>query len=404
MSTFAGQLAASELPAGKRGYSLEELDAKISREGKPENLFKVDLPTPALILDLDAFERNVKKMADYAASRGKQLRPHAKTHKCVAIAQRQLAAGAVGICVATVPEATVLAAGGIEGLLLTSPIGTPQKAARMAKLAVTSPGLMAAIDHPKQVEWYEAAAAEAGTTLNVLVDLNVSDRRTGVLPGEPAVELAQAVMKAKHLKLRGLQAYSGGSSHVVGFAARREQSRRVMGQAIETRELFQRRGLPDEILSGTSTGTHNIDAELAGTTEMQVGSYIVMDVDYLRIGGESGPVFDTFTPALAVLATVVSVNSPKRVSLDAGFKALATDRPFGPDVKDITGVKYGFGGDEFGIISWEDAPSRLLELGDRLELIVPHCDPTVNLYDRIYACRGDRVEEIWSVMGRLRHG
>src|SRR5581483_9702138 len=120
MSAFAGRLAASELPAGKRGHSLEEIDAKISREGKPEDLFKVDLPTPALILDLDAFERNLKKMADYAASRGKQLRPHAKTHKCVAIAQRQLAAGAVGICVATVPEATVLAAGGIEGLLLTS--------------------------------------------------------------------------------------------------------------------------------------------------------------------------------------------------------------------------------------------------------------------------------------------
>lgn len=391
---------AEELPRSERGYSMDEIDAKL-RQAKPSDLFKADLPTPALLIDLDIFERNVKRMADYAARHKKQLRPHAKTHKCPQIARRQRAAGAVGVCVATVPEAVVMAAAGIDGILLTSPIMSPSKAARMAALAKSVQNLMVAVDHARQIEMYEQAAAANGARLDVLVDLNVGDRRTGTTPGEPAVALAQEVMKKKHLRLRGVQAYSGGSSHVVGFAARRAHSQKAMSQAVETREMFRKRGLPADILSGTSTGTHNIDAQMEGTTEMQVGSYVCMDVDYQRIGGESGEVFDTFGPALTVLATVVSANQPNRASVDAGFKAFATDRKFGPELKDATGVTYGFGGDEFGILTWE-RPSRAIELGDRLEFIVPHCDPTVNLYDRIYACRGEKVEEVWSVMDRLR--
>jgi 3-hydroxy-D-aspartate aldolase len=391
---------AGEIPRLGRGYSMDELDAKL-RQGKPTDLFKADLPTPALLIDLDLFEGNVKRMADYAAAHKKQLRPHAKTHKCVEIARRQRAAGAVGVCVATVPEAVVMAAGGIDGVLLTSPIASPNKAARMAALTRTVPHLMVAVDHLRQVELYEQAAAAIDARLDVLVDLNVGDRRTGVTPGEAAVTLGQEVMKSKHLRLWGVQAYSGGSSHVMGFAARKAHSQKAMSQAAETRDLFQKRGLPADILSGTSTGTHNIDAEMEGTTELQVGSYVCMDVDYRRIGGESGAVFDTFGPALTVLATVVSANQPNRATVDAGFKAFATDRQFGPEAKDVTGVTYGFGGDEFGILTWE-RPSRAIELGVRLEFIVPHCDPTVNLYDRIYACRGERVEEVWSVLDRMR--
>jgi D-serine deaminase-like pyridoxal phosphate-dependent protein len=173
-----------------------------------------------------------------------------------------------------------------------------------------------------------------------------------------------------------------------------------MEQAIRTRERFEQSGLPAEILSGTSTGTHNIDAEFPGVTELQVGSYVCMDVDYLRIGGPAGPVFKEFAPALSVLATVVSLHHRGRATIDAGFKAFATDRTFGPEAKDAGGLTYTFGGDEFGILTWEDT-SEGVKLGTRLEFIVPHCDPTVNLYDRIYACRDDRVEEIWSVMDRL---
>lgn len=390
--------AAADPPTG--GYRLEEIDAQIRRAGRPENLFKVDLPTPALLLDLDVFERNVAHMAAYAAAHGKRLRPHAKTHKCPQIARRQQTAGAVGVCVATVSEAAVMASAGIDALLLTSPIASPLKAARMAALAEVVSQLLVAVDHPLQVELYEQAAEQAGTHLDVLVDLNVGDRRTGTAPGEAAVALAEVVMKSPHVRLRGLQAYSGGSSHVVGFGQRQRHSRQAMAQAAETRDLFRRSGLPAEILSGASTGTYNIAGEMEALTELQVGSYVCMDVDYRRIGGAGGPTFDDFGVALSVLATVVSANQPKRATIDAGFKAFATDRPFGPELKDASGVTYGFGGDEFGILTWEQA-SRSISLGDRLEFIVPHCDPTVNLYDRIYACRGERVEQIWSVMDRL---
>jgi D-serine deaminase-like pyridoxal phosphate-dependent protein len=391
---------ADENPAAKRPGAGNNVLDQISREGKVTGLTKDDLPTPALLLDLDRFEANVTKMAAHAKAAGKSLRPHAKTHKCLQVARRQISAGALGVSVATVPEAELMVAGGVRGVLLTSPIVTPGKIERMVRLLEQDPSLMVALDSAKAAELYQQAAATADQTLNVLVDVNVGDRRTGELPGEPALKLAQTVARCKNLRLRGVQSYSGSSSHVVGFEARRAHSHKAMSQAAETRELLLKHSLPAEILSGGSTGTYNIDSELAGVTELQVGSYVYMDVDYRRIGGRDGEVYEDFAPSLTVLATVVSANHTDRVTLDAGIKAFATDRAFGPEVKDASGVTYRFGGDEFGILNLE-SPSRPIQLGDRLELIIPHCDPTVNLYDRLYACRGQRVEEVWSVMGRL---
>lgn len=268
----------------------------LRRAGRPENLFKAELPTPALVVDLDQFESNVALMAAHAKKHGKQLRPHAKTNKCVEVAKRQRAAGAVGVCVATVPEALVMARGGIDGILLTSPIAMPYKAAMMVELASTVKNLMVTVEHPQQVAMYNEAADAAGTKLNVLVDLNVGDRRTGIAPGEDAAKLGEVVMRCEHLRLRGLQSYSGKSSHVMGFAERQAHLRRVMGLAAETRDLFERRHLPAEILSGASTGTHDIDCDMAAITELQTGSYVFMDVDYRRIGGNGGPLFDKFAP------------------------------------------------------------------------------------------------------------
>ena len=291
--------------------------------------------------------------------------------------------------------------GGLNGILLCSPISTPSKADRIAALGRDGRDVLVAVDHRQQVEMYARAAAKAGSKLRVLVDLDVGDHRTGIEPGEPAVKLAEAVMQSKHLVLCGLQAYSGGSSHVIGFTQRRERSQKALATAAETRDRFRRSGLPSEILSGASTGTYNIDTELAEMTELQAGSYVAMDVDYRKVGGRDGDVFDDFGAALTVLATVVSANHKSFVTIDAGFKAFATDRPFGPETKGLKGVHYTFRGDEFGTLSWEsDTPP--VQLGDRLELLAPHCDPTVNLYDRIYACRGEQVEAVWSVMDRLR--
>jgi D-serine deaminase-like pyridoxal phosphate-dependent protein len=184
----------------------------------------------------------------------------------------------------------------------------------------------------------------------------------------------------------------------MGFEARKEHSEKYMTPVIDSFLAMQKSGLPAEIMSGASTGTYNIDSDLEGMTELQVGSYAVMDVDYRRIGGRSGEVYTDFKPALTVLATVMSKNYDDIATIDAGLKAFATDRSFPPDVL-IPGVTYSFNGDEHGRLHLEKA-GKEVKLGDKVELIVPHCDPNVNLYDRMFVCQGDRVVEIWQVAGR----
>jgi 3-hydroxy-D-aspartate aldolase len=359
---------------------------------------KDDLPTPALLVDLDKFEANLKKMAEHCQRAGRAWRPHAKTHKCPEIARRQVAAGAKGVCVATVPEAEAMVAAGIPGVLLTSPIVERGKIARMAALAGKG-DVMLSVGHARQVELLAQAAEAARTVVSVLVDIDVGDRRTGVLPGEPAVELARLIGRSKHLKLVGLQAYAGHASHVVGFEARDKASRLALAKAIETRDLVTKAGIETAILSGGSTGTYNIDSTIAGVTELQSGSFIFMDADYRRIGGESGAVYLDFQPALTVLATVVSATHPGRAVVDAGIKALATDVASKPELIGRPGLEYTLAGDEFGVLAAIEG-AAVPALGDRVEMIVPHCDPTVNLYDRIYAVRGPRVEATWAISAR----
>jgi 3-hydroxy-D-aspartate aldolase len=199
------------------------------------------------------------------------------------------------------------------------------------------------------------------------------------------------------LRLRGVQAYAGAASHTVGFERRRQVSREAMAKAVETRALIAKSGIDVPILSGGSTGTYNIDSEIDGVTELQVGSYVFMDAEYLQIGGKDGnTIYGDFRPALTVLTTVVSTTHSDQVTVDAGVKAFAPSPD--PVPKDRQGLKYRRAGDEFGAIT--ATSGTLPQLGDRLELIAPHCDPTVNLYDRIYACRGEQVEAIWPVAAR----
>lgn len=361
---------------------------------------KADLPTPALLVDLDRLQANIEKMAEHCRTAGCALRPHAKTHKCPEVARRQLAAGARGISVATVPEAEAMVAAGITGVLLTSPIVEPAKIARMVALARKDPSVMLAVGHPREADLLAEAALAQGIRLNVLVDLDVGDHRTGIAPGRDAVELARRIDRSKSLRIRGIQAYSGRSSHVVGFGERKAASREVMNRAIETRDLFQAEGFDTAILSGGSTGTYNIDPELPGGIELQAGSYVFMDNGYRVIGGRDGGAdYDDFPPSLTVLTTVVSAGLSDRVTVDAGIKAFATDSGGKPRSKDREGLEYQFGGDEFGLITARPGAS-LPQIGDRLEFFVTHCDPTVNLYDRIFAVRGDAVEAVWPIMAR----
>lgn len=362
---------------------------------------KANIPTPALIVDLDAFEANVKKMADHCRQAKVGFRPHAKTHKCPEIAKRQIAAGAVGICAATVPEAEALAAGGISGILLTSPIVDAGKIARMVALASGGTRkVMLSVGHLREAELLAQAAEAAKLTLDVLVDLDVGDKRTGSLPGQPAVELAQQLSRSKSLVVRGVQSYAGHASHTVGFENRQRVSREAIAKAVETKGLLQKAGFDAQILSGGSTGTYNIDSEIDGMTELQVGSYVFMDVDYRRIGGKDGnAVYSDFQPSLTVLATAVSTTHAGRVTIDAGTKALDTTTTNIPQVKNAPGILYTKAGDEFGALTSESG-AKLPAIGDRVEIIVPHCDPSANLYDRYYACRGDKVEAIWPIAAR----
>jgi 3-hydroxy-D-aspartate aldolase len=363
-------------------------------------LTKANIPTPSLVVDLDAFEANLKKMAEHCRQAKCGFRPHAKTHKCPEIGRRQVAAGALGVCVATVPEAEAMAAAGIGGILLTSPVVDAGKIARVIAIASGGGKIMLSVGHPREAGLLAEAAEAAKVNLDVLVDVDVGDKRTGILPGEPAVELARQIARSKNLQVRGVQAYAGHASHTVGFEARQRVSREAIAKAVETRNQLERAGFDAKILSGGSTGTYNIDSTIDGVTELQVGSYVFMDVDYRRIGGRDGnAVYSDFQPSLTVLATVVSATHAGRVTVDAGTKALDTTTPNIPQAKTWPGLAYTKAGDEFGALTSESG-GKLPAIGERLEFIVPHCDPSVNLYDRLYACRGEKVEAIWPVAAR----
>ncbi len=381
--------------AGALALPLEIECQEIAAKG----LFRAEIPTPALCLDLELFEANLKTMSDHVKKAGRAARPHAKTHKCPEIAKRQVAAGALGVCAATVPEAEAMVAAGVKGVLLTSPILEPAKIARMVHLAGREGAVMISVGHAREVELLAEAAASGRIPVDVLVDLDVGDRRTGCLPGEPALELARTIGKSKCLKVRGVQAYAGHASHTVGFEAREKVSREAMAKANATRELLAKAGFDAGIVSGGSTGTYNIDTGTPGVTELQVGSYVFMDVDYRRIGGRSGAVYSDFHPSLTVLTTVVSATHADRVSVDAGTKALDTTTAWKPEAVGRTGLVYGRGGDEFGILTAEGG-AKLPAIGERLEFIVPHCDPTTNLYDRIYVLRGGKVADVWPIAAR----
>ncbi len=395
-----GVTAPMLLAAGAEVTHAAETIEKQLLEGKNiRGVRKQHLPTPSLLIDLDRLEANIAKMASHAKASSINLRPHAKTHKCSEIARRQIQAGALGICAATISEAEAMSAAGIKGLLITSEMVGPNKTQRLVRLTKKQPETMSVVDDPGHAEMLSEAAQAAKVTLNVLVDIDPMGRRTGISPGEPALNLAKKIDQLPGLRLRGVHSYSGASSHVIGFAERQAHSRKVMGPPLETVAAMKSAGLPAEIVSGSCTGTYNIDPAIGGITEMQVGSYVFMDVDYRLIGGQSGAVYDDFQPSLTVLATVISKVHKDRATIDAGLKAFATDRKFGPQLVGITGVDYGFGGDEHGILDLKD-PSREIRLGDRLELIVPHCDPNVNLYERAYCVRGDDVVEVWRIDGR----
>jgi 3-hydroxy-D-aspartate aldolase len=368
----------------------------IGRQGSRRSL-----NTPALVLDIEALDRNVAAMAAFAAASGLKLRPHAKTHKSVDIARRQIAAGALGVCCAKPGEAEALAEGGIEGLLITSPIVGAPAVERLVALAARSPTLMHSCDHPDAVSAIGAAAKAAGVSLTLLVDLDPGLRRTGVASAEDAVALARRIADHEALKFGGLQFYCGAEQHIEAYADRREAIIAKTAKLSEAIAALKAAGLAPAIVTGGGTGSHAIDAELGVFTELQVGSYVFMDRQYADCAlREDAPA--PFETSLMVDAQVISANHPMMVTIDAGLKAFATEagpppiRAGAPE-----GSTYRFMGDEHGAI----VPPRGIappKLGERLTLAAPHCDPTVNLYEAYHVVRGDTLEAIWPVSARGR--
>lgn len=399
--TFLAALGAPAIVTAateKRGYRASEIEKMIERGTVKGRLTRGDLPTPALLLELDAFERNVAKMASHCKQHGRALRPHGKTHKCPEIAKALIRAGAVGACAAKLSEAEAFARGGVTGLLVTTEVIGKHKIERAVRLAHLRPETIFCVDNAQNAQDLNDAAKAGKAKLNVAVDLHFG--RTGILPGEPALALAKHVTGLANLKLAGIQAYHGGASHTVGWEARRKTSQEKMAEAVETRRMLEKAGIPCPLLTGGSTGTYNIDSEIEGITELQPGSFMFMDLDYNRIGGKDGSaVFQDFENSLTVLTTVVSKPTDAKAIVDGGYKAFSTDKPYMPKAKGIENLPYSFAGDEHGSLNLAQAAGAV-NVGDRLEFVVPHCDPSVNLYDRIYCLRGDQVEAAWRIAAR----
>lgn len=364
---------------------------------------KHDLDTPCLLINLDILEKNLATMQARADAAGKNLRPHAKTHKCSALAKKQIAKGAVGVCVAKISEAEVLVNAGVHGILVTGAAAVENKAARLVDLLQKSPSLMTVVDHPDNIDLLEKHLIDGGKTggdflMDVLVDIDIGLRRTGVLP-EKAQELAGRILASPYLRLRGVQAYAGQVQHINRYHERKRASIESLGLATEVFNRIKTSEASCTIFSGTGTGTSDIDLSVPELTELQVGSYALMDAEYGAIeSAESTALSECFRPALTLLTTVVNVCQKTHVTVDAGLKSLYKDggHPYVATPL-YTGLRYDWFGDEYGKISPAETGAALPQLGSRLELVVSHCDPTVNQFDCFHIVRGDEVVDEWTI-------
>lgn len=358
---------------------------------------EADIDTPALIIDLDAFEANLDRMAALLAPTGAKLRAHAKTHKSPIIARLQMARGAVGQCVQKVAEAEALAWGGVPDILVSNEVVGASKLARLAALARIAKVAVCA-DDPVHVAAIEAAAADADIRMPVLVEIDVGAARCGVEPGPDAVALARRIAQSRHLIFGGLQAYHGSAQHRRTPAERRTAIDGAIDASRRTVEQLRQQGLDCPIVGGAGTGTFELEATSGVYNELQAGSYVFMDADYARNLDEAGQPVGTFRHSLFVLATVMSAPRHGLAVLDAGHKAVAVDSGL-PTVWQRPDIRYVGASDEHGKL--EVAPETATpKLGEKLRLVPGHCDPTVDRYDWYVGMRGGRVESLWPVAAR----
>jgi D-serine deaminase-like pyridoxal phosphate-dependent protein len=347
-----------------------------------------------------AFKRNLTRMAQRAAKAGLGLRPHAKTHKSATIGRRQIEAGAVGLCCVKLGEAEALAQAGLRGLLITSPVVGSDAAARAAALGSVDPHLLMVVDHSQQIDSLSAAARAAGACLSVLIDIDVGLGRTGVTTPAAAVAMAERIAGSPSLRLAGVQGYGGHWQHIAGLAERQKAVEGGMARLSAAVEALRAGGYSVPLITGGGTGTFSADAALRVLNEVQPGSYIFMDNQYRDALGDDAD--GAFEQSLFVQAQVISINAEEWITIDAGLKAFATDGPVPrPTGKRFEGSRYFYFGDEHGGLTRPLCTSPVA-LGERVELIPPHCDPTVDRYDVMFFVSGDMVVEIAEIEAARR--
>jgi D-serine deaminase-like pyridoxal phosphate-dependent protein len=359
-----------------------------------------EVETPALIIDLDAFETNLRLMQESIADFAGQLRPHAKTHKCPAIALAQIAHGAVGVCCQKVSEAEALVDGGVCDVLISNQVVGAAKMARVAALAGRA-RLSICVDDPEQIaaldEAMDRASDDAAATLDVLVEIDVGAKRCGVAPGQPAVRLAELIGKTQHLHFAGLQAYHGSAQHRRSVEERRAAIKSAAELAAYTRDLLHAAGIDCPKITGGGTGSYLFEAGSSVYDELQAGSYIFMDADYAaNEWADSGQ--PPFQHSLFVWTTVMSRMPGVRAVVDAGLKSSSVDSGLPKLADKTTTAVYTGASDEHGVITLNGAAD--FPLGHKLKLIPGHCDPTVNMHDNFVCIRNGRVEAIWPITAR----
>jgi D-serine deaminase-like pyridoxal phosphate-dependent protein len=352
-----------------------------------------EIDTPALVVELEAYEHNLDLMAASLAGTPVRLRGHAKTHKCPIVALHQIARGAVGSCCQKVSEAEAMVAGGVRNVLVSNEIVDRRKIERLVALARQA-DVSVCVDDPRNVDVLDVVAQAAGVRLGVLVEIDVGNLRCGVLPGEPAVALAKHVAAKRGLRFAGLQAYYGRAQHINDVEQRRAAIETCIADVRHTVDLLKRQGLACEMVSGAGTGSYRWEAASGVYNEVQAGSYCFMDVEYGLVEGFPRE----FRQSLFVLATVMSRPASDRAVVDAGLKALSVDKGM-PRVHGLGDVEFQRASDEHGVLRVGES-ARGLGLGDRVWLVPGHCDPTINLYDWYVAVRGGRVEALWPITAR----
>lgn len=370
-------IAGSHSPAARIGDRLEQID------------------TPALIIDLDAFERNLQTMADFARKRNIHLRPHAKTHRCSEIARRQVLAAAVGQCCQKVGEAEVLVKGGIRNILLSNQVIGDSKLDRLAAL-VASAEISLCFDDVVQVQAASRAAQRANITFGGLVEIETGMQRCGVQPGEPAADLARRIADAPGLRFCGIQAYHGKAQHFRLSDERKSAIAQAVDAVRRTLDELDRAGLPCDVVTGGGTGTFALEAASGVYTEIQPGSYLFMDFDYAANTAAAGS--PGFEHSLFVLASVMSVAGADWVVADTGLKSLSGESGLPTVHQRPDLIVVGLSDEHVKIAIAPGA--RRPGLGEKLLLIPGHCDPTINLHDYFICVRRGIVEAIWNIDAR----